>query len=293
MVKFIQSLIIATSTLAFNGKVIKISKNTDKEVCAEGLEFDSLIQTCVVPVDPLKMSRQARKEFRRKLLKKWREGDIEDDENGEDKDYEDPDDSINICLSCPEDSTTCFLPADNPYQFVECANGQAFYLDCPTGLVWDQTIENCNWPEEQPSDDGDSDDGDSDEPENICNTCPDGSAQDWTCMFATENPNQFIECSNGEPVTKDCPPGLVYDSLLRVCNWPKEEPADNNDNSDDNDDSDGEIQNICDACTSNYACMLPTENPSQFVECSNGTPFTKNCPAGLVFDPKLKICNWP
>jgi hypothetical protein len=30
-----------------------------------------------------------------------------------------------------------------------------------------------------------------------------------------------------------------------------------------------------------------------FCECSNGTPYHHDCPAGLVFNPEINVCDWP
>lgn len=37
----------------------------------------------------------------------------------------------------------------------------------------------------------------------------------------------------------------------------------------------------------------PDEDPTKFWECSNGTAYRFDCPAGLWWDTKLLTCNWP
>ena len=44
----------------------------------------------------------------------------------------------------------------------------------------------------------------------------------------------------------------------------------------------------------NYFPLRPDPiSCNHFVECSNGSPFRKICPAGLHFDIRIKACNWP
>ncbi|XP_047112119.1 mucin-5AC-like [Schistocerca piceifrons] len=35
------------------------------------------------------------------------------------------------------------------------------------------------------------------------------------------NCNQFCKCDHGKPVTMDCPPGLHFNAVLEVCDWPQ------------------------------------------------------------------------
>ena len=40
--------------------------------------------------------------------------------------------------------------------------------------------------------------------------------------------------------------------------------------------------------------LLPDDtNCRKYFKCSNGKPATQSCPGTLIFDPLLKICNWP
>merc|ERR1712106_526158 len=40
--------------------------------------------------------------------------------------------------------------------------------------------------------------------------------------------------------------------------------------------------------------LLPnSENCRKYYKCSNGAPSDQSCPGSLIFDPKLRICNWP
>lgn len=36
----------------------------------------------------------------------------------------------------------------------------------------------------------------------------------------TENCRKYYKCSNGEPTNQDCPGSLIFDVVLKICNWP-------------------------------------------------------------------------
>ena len=35
------------------------------------------------------------------------------------------------------------------------------------------------------------------------------------------------------------------------------------------------------------------ESASSFYQFSSGTPYNQSCPAGLIFNPTLQVCDWP
>ncbi|XP_062587592.1 fibropellin-3-like [Saccostrea cucullata] len=41
-----------------------------------------------------------------------------------------------------------------------------------------------------------------------------------------------------------------------------------------------------------YQTFADPLNPGRFYQCSNGVPYLKSCPGGLVFDDNYKICTW-
>ena len=64
---------------------------------------------------------------------------------------------------------------------------------------------------------------------------------------------------------------------MNVCDWPT---------------------NICQACEAeggdeedSKSCYLPTESPTAYIECSNGSPIQKECPSGEVWDQGLETCD--
>ncbi|CAH1370514.1 hypothetical protein MTP99_012090 [Tenebrio molitor] len=42
-----------------------------------------------------------------------------------------------------------------------------------------------------------------------------------------------------------------------------------------------------------YPVYIPHRDCTKFYECSNGTPYLFDCPAGLHFNPRKNVCDWP
>jgi len=39
--------------------------------------------------------------------------------------------------------------------------------------------------------------------------------------------------------------------------------------------------------------LFPVNNPRQYVHCGNGVPYLMPCPAGLLWNNAIKVCDWP
>ena len=39
--------------------------------------------------------------------------------------------------------------------------------------------------------------------------------------------------------------------------------------------------------------LFPSEECSQFIHCSNGIAYLKDCPDGLHFNAQILVCDWP
>ena len=50
---------------------------------------------------------------------------------------------------------------------------------------------------------------------------------------------------------------------------------------------------LCSSCSHDGELLPDETNCRKYFKCSNGKPSTQSCPGTLIFDPKLKICNWP
>merc|ERR1712071_505451 len=47
---------------------------------------------------------------------------------------------------------SCYLPDPvDPSCFYACSDGDSYHMSCPSGLVWNDVIQTCDWPENVPT----------------------------------------------------------------------------------------------------------------------------------------------
>ncbi|OWR41650.1 peritrophin 1 [Danaus plexippus plexippus] len=176
-------------------------------------------------------------------------------------------------------------------------------------------------------DDNGNDDNNGGDDNGPCNCDPDkapaicGQPGSNGILIAHEHCNKFYQCSNGKNVTMNCPAGLLYNPYKKLCDYPskvkcgdrvipnpEEDKPDNEDGDCDddngNDDNNGGDDNgpcNCDPDKAPAICGQPGSNGiliahehcNKFYQCSNGKNVTMNCPAGLLYNPYKKLCDYP
>ena len=75
--------------------------------------------------------------------------------------------------------------------------------------------------------------------------------------------------------TYSCPSGTVFDSTLKICNFPSQVVT----------------YAPITSCASVDLTAVPTDN-TKFYRCSSGTLVIFSCPSGTIFDSVNKICNY-
>ena len=114
-----------------------------------------------------------------------------------------------------------------------------------------------------------TDDGDID--------CSDGTRQYFP---DPESCNHFYLCSNGTPYRQVCPPGLVFNPNINVCDTPDSYPCEDPTSSKDK----------------IYSCQEPDgkfPSPSDchtFYVCTSNKPSLKTCPGDTEFNSEYGIC---
>ncbi|XP_031575022.1 chitin-binding domain protein cbd-1-like [Actinia tenebrosa] len=93
-----------------------------------------------------------------------------------------------------------------------------------------------------------------------------------------QDPNDcsgFINCWDGRIFFQKCPKGLNFNPKTKYCDWP-------------------ENVTCPDFCASRPDGIYPDpETCKGFIHCHNNRTARKNCPTGTLFNPKLKVCDWP
>ncbi|KAK2707149.1 peritrophin-1-like [Artemia franciscana] len=165
-------------------------------------------------------------------------------------------------------------------------------------------------------------------------TCPSVDDNESVYYLYPGNCTQFIQCSNGLATVHKCPPGLVFDDSLNVCNFPDNVigACGNNQNRSTTLEAAAEstleelaigqdrIENPASAVKNTsmssttlvsttsqlsqeekcpeedgpYAVHIPHDsNCTMFYKCFKGTPVLQLCPSGLWFNAVLEVCDYP
>lgn len=59
--------------------------------------------------------------------------------------------AISFCSGLPDGN---YKDPNNCYGFISCSNGLTYKMDCPAGLRYNYTIDQCDWPVNVPCDQG-------------------------------------------------------------------------------------------------------------------------------------------
>ncbi|XP_023242388.1 LOW QUALITY PROTEIN: uncharacterized protein LOC111640596 [Centruroides sculpturatus] len=159
--------------------------------------------------------------------------------------------------------------------FIHCSNWYPHVKQCSAGLHFNPKRKICDWPksagcEEWIPDDDDttSDDTTSDIPCDICEGCLLPDPKDCA---------SYIYCTKGNAQHKTCQSGLYFNISTEKCDLAE------------NVDCGERPEGNC----PKHNGLFPHKNCNKFVHCSNWMPYVKDCPAGLHYNPKLKVCDWP
>ncbi|KAK9686833.1 Chitin binding Peritrophin-A domain [Popillia japonica] len=118
---------------------------------------------------------------------------------------------------------------------------------------------------------------------------------------------KFYICNEGTPVVTDCPSGLLFNPTLLVCDYPESAGCGTGSSGNGNNgggsgleeetpDNGGGNQAVgeCPEVDGEYVTLLPHGSDcTKFYICNEGTPVVAECPAGLLFNPNLFVCDYP
>lgn len=132
---------------------------------------------------------------------------------------------------------------------------------------------------------------------------------------------KFYKCDWGRAVLFSCPPGLHFNSDLQVCDWPESAgckdgggttastiPTTTNEGTVGTDGTITSTNSQTTALTTTTTELITTtsdprcsssllfpheNNCNLFYRCLNGQVELQSCPAGLHFNPRLEVCDWP
>nr|XP_032834890.1 chondroitin proteoglycan 2-like isoform X4 [Petromyzon marinus] len=173
-------------------------------------------------------------------------------------------------IFCQSKADGLYADPSDSHSFYHCSNSQTYHKQCPSNLVFNPAISVCDWPGEGAGQVAAA----TTQGHNIpvvnpvfCQSKADGLYAD------PSDSHSFYHCSNFLTYHKQCPANLVFNPAISVCDWPVVNP--------------GFCQIKADGL---YAD--PSDSHS-FYHCSNFLTYHKQCPANLVFNPAVSVCDWP
>ncbi|XP_063217689.1 chitin-binding domain protein cbd-1-like [Bacillus rossius redtenbacheri] len=219
---------------------------------------------------------------------------------------EDPQHGEAVIVADPDDASSFFI----------CSWGVAYRQRCAPGLVFSSSLRVCDWPEtvaEVPT-------TTTAKPAPQVSCPADQEQGGRVVILANEADNtSFYKCSWGVPHLFRCPLGLVFNDELKVCDWPynvRDCPTGTSHcaagitavfvaacalvRAQSGDGEQGIIpDSVVIACPLKEAedslvtILKHPSDCSKFYKCDHGLPVEKSCPKGLLFNDKLKVCDYP
>jgi len=120
----------------------------------------------------------------------------------------------NPCTQENIDAGRFYFPHHVVTNFVQCsAHGQCWVMPCAPGTEWNQELQTCDWPKDEPDyETYNCDDR---------NPCTVENANAGKFYFANDAPEKFVQCSAHQQCwVMPCGPGTVWDQSKLTCDWP-------------------------------------------------------------------------
>ncbi|GMR32053.1 hypothetical protein PMAYCL1PPCAC_02248 [Pristionchus mayeri] len=207
-----------------------------------------------------------------------------------------------------EDKSYSAHPEKCTAYFWKCAHDDSFLYTCPHGLFFDVDTLSCDYKEVIVACGGMKKDA---KPTDVVTPSSDASSLPSFDCSGKENgyhetgkcEKKFWNCADGKPFQIDCPEGLVYDGRVQLCQYPLacsgELPSTTTPATPPSTLDHGDMSKKDVGPTTSFDCTGKADGQyaekkchKQYVECTNGRTFAKECPAGLVYVPLTTSCDY-
>ncbi|XP_046393911.1 chondroitin proteoglycan-2-like [Ischnura elegans] len=204
-----------------------------------------------------------------------------------------------------------------------CDWGNAIWMPCPAGLEFNPKLHVCDWPANAGC--SSTGEGTTEKPgsttrkpptpphgnngcDKVQSKCPAENSGNDILMPNPDDCGSYCVCDWGNAILMPCPPGLEFNPKLMVCDWPanagcssdppkttthdnftptKPQPTPGNNGC-------YKVQSKCPAENTGNAILLPNpDDCGSYCVCDWGKAIYMTCPAGLEFNAKLMVCDWP
>uniref|UniRef100_A0A2A4JAZ3 Chitin-binding type-2 domain-containing protein n=1 Tax=Heliothis virescens TaxID=7102 RepID=A0A2A4JAZ3_HELVI len=209
-------------------------------------------------------------------------------------------------------------------KYYKCKRGKAVVLKCPAQWLFSPTKERCDWPQnvhckdrivdaKHPnyvnSRDSSSDESESSSSEDNNATVICAAKNSNGVLVAHEKCNQFYKCSDGHPITLDCPGNLLFNTDKNNCDWVKNVycgdrtlPESNEDRNDLDSNTPrifngvpkdfNQVMALC-AAEGSDSMLLAHARCNHFYKCHESRAVELTCPGNLLYNMEKEFCDWP
>ncbi|XP_044261620.1 uncharacterized protein LOC123009400 [Tribolium madens] len=216
---------------------------------------------------------------------------------------------VEIYKACPRNATGQFVYEASCNQFLNCWKGRGYVQNCAPGTLFNPKTLECDFPEKVYCISGPR--------QSILKSAKVIKQVGCPKEFSGLIPNytdcsKFINCVSGIENFMDCPPGTLFDINKNICDFPYKATCFNGENQKYNHQ---EINSKLDFSkkSSKYTqtgqlsyrqnevkCPYGSDgihphptDCSKFLNCANGITYVQDCSPGTLFNPLLKICDFP
>ncbi|XP_037904525.1 fibrillin-3-like [Hermetia illucens] len=188
-----------------------------------------------------------------------------------------------ILPSCSnvEENKLYGLKDDNCRTFFRCIDNQAFTYECPSGLIFNQLTNECDWPQTS-------------ECRNVTKRVPPPPCVGVKDNTLVENLNtscrSFFICEYSHPVEKFCQEGMLFNIKTLACDWPENVKCGAHLIHRERRDVDTPD---CFNIKQNKFYGITKDGCQTFFKCLENKPFVYDCPPELIFNTEKGECDYP
>ncbi|KAF5284904.1 hypothetical protein FQA39_LY16859 [Lamprigera yunnana] len=214
-----------------------------------------------------------------------------------------------VFYQCPRGETGSFPYALSCNKFLNCWKGRGFLQNCAPGTLFNPSTYECDYVSKVTCVSATRSEAYTTESltsQRLKTGCPAGFSgivpHHYDC-------SKFINCDKGKEVVMDCAPGTLFNLKINSCDYPYNTECaswssqfgttDDHENIQQSSSNVGanksdQNRNKKPQCPNGESGLFPHPwDCSKFLNCANGQAFVQDCGPGTVYNPNIKVCDYP
>ncbi|KAJ3652129.1 hypothetical protein Zmor_018121 [Zophobas morio] len=221
---------------------------------------------------------------------------------------------VQVYRACPKNATGQFVYESSCNQFLNCWKGRGYVQNCAPGSLFNPKTLECDFPDKVSCISGPR--------ESILengrksrNLEQIGCPKDFSGLIPNYTDcSKFINCVSGIENFMDCPPGTLFDINKNICDFAHKATCFNGENqkliernidgkldfTPSRETQRGQERQQLRYRHNEVRCPYGAEglykhptDCSRYLNCANGETYVQSCAPGTLFNPELKICDFP